>query len=198
MLDDRDNLDLLIDSALANYAEPKAGLEDRVLTQLEAHLASTRANEIMPTRKRWLPRLPIWTIAFPLAACAILIVILLPRTTHRPPAQQAQRNAAQTQSAQNNTTPQPSRPREHHTQPHLVAARVSRHTAHKPAPLPKLDVFPTPRPLSPEEQAMVRFVATTPPSEIQAIQQAQQQEDKPLHIAAITIQPLKPLDETEK
>jgi hypothetical protein len=75
---------------------------------------------------------------------------------------------------------------------------MSRHTTHKPAPLPKLDVFPTPRPLSPEEQAMVRFVATTPPSEIQAMQKAQQQQDEPLHIAAIVIQPLKPLDETEK
>ncbi len=195
MPDNHDDLDQLIDSALANYAEPNIGLEDRILTQLEAHRASTRANTT-PTRKRWLRKALIWPIALPLAACAILIVIFLPRTTHQSPTQQAQRSTApQTQSAQNNAAPQP---REHHTQPHLAAARASRRTTHKPAPLPKQDIFPTPRPLSPEEQAMAHFVANTPPSEIQAMQQAQQQQDKPLHIAAITIQPIQPLDETEK
>lgn len=183
MPDDRDHLDLQIDSALSSYAEPHAGLADRILT----HLASTRANATTSTRKRWLP----WAIALPLTACAVLILLLLPRTTRPPHTQQVHRSTLpQAQSAQNTTIPQPSHPRERHTQPHLVATRASRHAAHKPAPLPKLDVFPTPRPLSPEEQALVRFVATTPPSEIQAMQRAQQEQDKPLHIAAITIQPI--------
>jgi hypothetical protein len=190
MPEERDDLDLQIDSALAHYAEPSAGLEARILTQL----ASVRTSETAPARKRWL----LWPIALPIAACAILLVVFALRYTHKPTTQQAQRTAPQTQSAQNTTIPQPSPPRKHNTQPHLVAARVSRHITHKPAPLPKLDVFPTPRPLSPEEQAMVRFVATMPPSEIQAMQKAQQQQDQPLHIAAIVIQPIKPLNETEK
>jgi hypothetical protein len=42
----------------------------------------------------------------------------------------------------------------------------------------------------------VRFVAHAPPSEIKSLQEAQQKQDEPLHIAEIQIQPLKPLDET--
>ncbi|HEX8812227.1 MAG TPA: hypothetical protein VF742_09575, partial [Terracidiphilus sp.] len=60
--DNQDHLDLLIDSALSTYAEPRAGLEARVLKHLAAQ----------PARRRWLP----FAIALPIAAaCAILLVI---------------------------------------------------------------------------------------------------------------------------
>jgi hypothetical protein len=49
------------------------------------------------------------------------------------------------------------------------------------APLPKLDVFPTPQPLTPEEQALAAIVAQAPPTELAALIQSQQA-DAPLAI----------------
>jgi hypothetical protein len=79
---------------------------------------------------------------------------------------------------------------------HLLEARPH-HTAAgaKPAPLPKLDVFPTPRPLTREERAMVVFVAQAPESERKALIEAQEQFDAPLSIAAIQIPAIEPPQE---
>jgi hypothetical protein len=60
------------------------------------------------------------------------------------------------------------------------------------APLPKLDVFPTPQPLTPEEQVLAVFAAKAPLTERQALLDAQKQADAPLSIAALQIQPLDP------
>ena len=70
-------------------------------------------------------------------------------------------------------------------------------TAPAPAPLPKLDVFPTPQPLSSEEQALVHFVTHTPSSELQAMQKPTQEQDEPLHIAEIVIQPIASPDKSD-
>jgi hypothetical protein len=61
-------------------------------------------------------------------------------------------------------------------------------------PLPKREVFPTPQPLSPEEQAFVEFAARAPETERQLFIEAQKRDDAPLSIAAIEIQPLDPPD----
>jgi hypothetical protein len=61
--------------------------------------------------------------------------------------------------------------------------------------LPKLDVFPSPQPLSPEEKALVSFAARAPEPVRQALIDAQTQADAPLNIAAIEIQPLDPPDQ---
>jgi len=60
--------------------------------------------------------------------------------------------------------------------------------------LPKLDVFPTPQPLTPEEQAVAISAFQIPAAEFQAVVVGQQQEDAPVSIAAINIQPLEPPD----
>jgi hypothetical protein len=198
-LDERElnsSFDRGIDSALANYAEPDAGLEGRVL----ARIAEVRAEEEMPSLRRWLP----WAIALPVAACTLLIVALLLRFagqspvppvlySHKPPAQMAPESAMvqAPQIPERRTEPRP----------HLVASRAAsrnaQQTASKPAPLPKLDVFPTPQPLTPEEQALVHYVTNTPPSERKTLLAVQNQSDAPLSIAAIEIPPLQPLDKTD-
>jgi hypothetical protein len=177
MPDDHDNLDLLIDSALCTYAEPRAGLESRVLKHLTAR----------PTRRRWLP----FAIALPLAACLVLLILLIPRHDRIEPVHQAQHTPAPL--PEQVTAPSPA-PRPHTLKPRAVFA----HTTPAPAPLPKPDVFPTPQPLSPEEQALARFAAHTPVSELKTLQEAQQKKDEPLHIAEIQIPPLEPLDKTDK
>jgi hypothetical protein len=178
MPEDRE-LDQLIDSALSTYAEPRTGLEASVLANLAADTSKPE-----PTRRRWLP----WAIALPIAACIVLMLMLYPRHDRTEPIRQAQREPAlHTQATPENSIAQAAQIPEHKPRPRVVASHTT-HTA--PATLPKLDVFPTPRPLSSEEQALVHFVATAPASERNAALAAQQQVDEPLHIAEITIQPL--------
>jgi hypothetical protein len=61
--------------------------------------------------------------------------------------------------------------------------------------LPKLNVFPTPQPLTPSEKALVTYIAHAPEAERNALVDAQKQMDAPLSIAAIDIQPLEPPEE---
>ena len=180
--DPQSNLDLLIDSAISTYAEPRAGLEARVLEHLNAR----------PARPRWLP----FVIALPIAACAILLLLLIPRHDRVEPAHQVLHSPAPTpHSAPESSIARASRTPLRQHQSRVIASSVPG----APTPLPKLGVFPTPYPLSPEEQTFVRFVAHAPASEIKSLAEAQQKKDEPLHIAEIQIQPIKssdPLDKT--
>jgi flagellar motor protein MotB len=180
MPDERENL---LNSALSSYAEPDEHLETRILANLAEHTGKPAS-----TRRRWLP----WTIALPLAACAVLFAILVLHSKHQQPTvQQAQRETQPpAQTAQQSAPPQPPSISAHSPKLQTVAVRATRPTAHKTTPLPKLDIFPTPRPLSPEEQALVHFVATAPASERDAVLAAQQKLNEPLHIAEIVIQPI--------
>jgi len=187
MPDDRE-LENLLNSALSSYAEPDAHLETRVLARIAEH-RSTRANH----------RRLAWAFALPIAACTILLTLFVLPHRHQQPAQQAHNTVASPQPQsiqQRETTPVPSNPPQQ-PKPRLVAAHTQQRTAPKAAPLPKLDIFPTPRPLSPEEQALVRFVATAPASERNAALAAQQQSNEPLHIAEIVIQPIASTDKPE-
>jgi hypothetical protein len=56
--------------------------------------------------------------------------------------------------------------------------------------LPKLDQFPTQRPLTNQEKLLIAFVTQIPESEQKAILEKQRQADGPLHIAALSIQPI--------
>ncbi len=176
-------LDQLLDSALSTYAEPRTGIEARVLANLSAQ----------PTRRRWLP----WAIALPIAACIALLLLLIPSHNRTKPIRQAQHNTApQTQPAPQNSLAQATPVPSHQPKPRILAAHAAPHLATAQAP-PKLDVFPTPHPLSREEQAMVDFVANAPLPIIQAVQKAEEQQDEPLHIAAIVIQPIPSPDKPE-
>lgn len=50
-------------------------------------------------------------------------------------------------------------------------------------PMPKLDVFPSPRPLSPEEQALVAFALRAPSEAKKAVVEDQQHWDDPIIVA---------------
>lgn len=180
-----DDLNSMIDSALTTYGDPgpDSGLEQRVLARVAAEAASS------PLR-RWLP----WAIALPVAACLLIFVISRLEISHSPDTHstgvtQASEPAAARPVPQPALQPAPARRGE-------SAARKSRPQsvaiAAKSAPLPKLDVFPTPQPLTPEEQALVAFVRQAPASEHQALLEEQEKKNEPLRIAAIHIPPLEP------
>ena len=186
MPDDRDKLDRLLDSALANYADPgpDSGLEKRILNRVVAEAAPE-------PRRRWMA----WAIALPVAAVVLLFVLLShPGANRQPGTPQAnvvQRPVAPSIDAANRLSGRPSPIRRSETplhEPHLRRKTL----AAKSAPLPKLDVFPTPQPLSPEEQALVNFAARATKSEREALVAAQRETDTPLSISAIEIKPLEP------
>lgn len=147
----QDDLDRVLDAALAKYAaEPRAGLEERVLANLRAEAARG-------TVRAWWQ----WSVLAALAAVAVIAVALSWRTgSHpttpvavtRPTTQSRQVAGSGEQSgvrlpAERGTRKTP----KHHAEAVVMVA----------AP-PKLDQFPSPQPLSEQEKLLRAFVAENP------------------------------------
>jgi hypothetical protein len=190
MHEDRDldplELDRLIDGALGTYANVDSGLEQRVLARVAAAHAPAR-------RRHWM----VWTAALAAAACLLLFLLL----EHRKPALAPKDNANKTLHLQ--PAPKANRPQEppaaqrtngprRGSQPKAVTNSLA-------AQLPKLQVFPTPRPLSPAERALADFAMQAPDSARASLVEAQKQADAPISIAAIQIAPIQisPLDSSQ-
>ncbi|HET6168876.1 MAG TPA: hypothetical protein VFE01_01795 [Terracidiphilus sp.] len=182
------DLDLLLDSALRTYADPGAdsGLEQRVLARICAESTPSPWH-------RWIP----WTIALGAAACLLLIVFSAPKRTrllssgiaHQ--AFQSQTPSTSTARRERALVPIPASVAAHGTQRSVLTAH--RHSATlvaKASPLPKLNIFPAPRALTPQEQALIAFATQVPQQQAEAVIEAQKQSAAPLTIAALTIQPL--------
>jgi hypothetical protein len=187
MQDERDQLDRVLDSALATYADPgpDSGLERRILSRI--------ANEAAPApRRRWLA----WAIALPVAAGLLLFMLVShpwsnqPLTTPeanasrqpvQPSIEAARRPAARPAPARRSKASlrKPQLPRK------TLAADSSRP--------PKLDIFPSIQPLSSDEQSLVNFGVHAPQSERESFMAAEREADAPLRITAIEIKPLDPL-----
>jgi hypothetical protein len=188
---DDNKLDQLLDAALSTYADPgpDSGLNERVLAHIAAATEPIPAPLLRPgkgstNRRRWLP----WAIALPATAC-LLLFFFVPKTAP-PRSSQAKQASPQppfaTMRAENLLASKSGTTRR---KPQLQpVARVV-----QPAPLPKLDVFPTPRPLTAEEQALAVFISHASDSERKALIESQKQFQAPISIAAIRIPPLEPL-----
>jgi len=191
---DKDDLDLLLDAALSTYADPgvDSGLEARILARVTNSQNSVES-ETAP-RRRWMP----WVFALPAAAC-LLLFFTVPKTPHAPSGQapQMQRSElhpsviAHSDPSATFLTAQPRRARTparaaQYKPAQLIASAVAR---------PKLGVFPTPRPLTPQEQALVVFATRTPEQQRETVVEAQKQDNEPLSIAAIHIPPIEPPEE---
>src|SRR5947209_1850246 len=104
---EKDQLDLLLDSALATYADPgpDSGLEQRVLAELESGRQSGQQRRATAGTRRWLP----WAIAVPIAA-GLLILWLSNARIMRTPATQPpstlQANRSQSSPPGSISTPQ--------------------------------------------------------------------------------------------
>jgi hypothetical protein len=185
---DQDELDEMLHSALNTYGDPgpDSDLAGRVLARVAA------ANMQRPSR-RWLP----WAIALPVAAGVLILVTLFTsRPSSRPADHIDQAHVLQ---------PQPA-----HASRSIASAistpnrrtRVARAKAHDalvaatPLRLQKRDVFPTPQPLTPAEQALADYATHASPADRQALIETQQKIEEPLSIAAIQIQPLAPPDQS--
>jgi hypothetical protein len=138
-----DALDHELDTALAKYAvaDPRMGLEERILANLQAE------REHAPNRAWWR-----WSAAAAFAVVVFVIICLAgtgiwraPTITQRPPAME----------------PQIQLPA-----PHVASDSTAKPLAHRPNPVapadPKLDQFPSPQPLSDQEKILASYVDAYP------------------------------------
>ena len=221
---DKDDLDLLLDSALSTYADPgpRAGLEERVLSALNAAPIVGGSRGIQAPEYRQTKgdgdfrpgplsfqyilakfNVPIsrrrlaWAIALPIVAGLLLFWLSTPATIKAP--------FIHTQQA-HQTNPSPPIPlaaapqfsmrtsRRHATRVIESALPPSDAQVADAVARPKLDVFPTPQPMSAEERALVVVAMQTPLPLRKALAEAQQ-DDPPIHIAATHIPPLESPDQ---
>jgi hypothetical protein len=162
-------LDALLDSLLSTYsaAEPRAGLEKRILANLR------QAEE---------PKLRFWMQPWLLGAAAALAALVLVLALLRP-AQPS--HVAPIQARKPETSPQ----KKDVSVPLPVRRRVSAHTERASATMRKVNdeaqgmplssrpaVFPTPMPLSEQEGFMFLYLANTPKEEL--IAQGHREEER--------------------
>lgn len=173
------NLDRLIDAALGTYAEADSDLERRVL----ARIACQRT-------PAWRKGPLGWVSALAAVACLLLAVALMHRGAARAPVADRRNVPALPQAPVMSEAPIASR----------IPQRSSRSAHHRPTEnaagrslairLLKQEIFPMPRPLSPEEQVLAEFVARAPEAERESLIEAQEHSDEPIAIAAIRIEPI--------
>lgn len=154
----RDELDRMLDAALAKYAtaEPRPGLEERVLANWRAERAR------VPDRAWWRCSVIAAVMAVFLATLALtwrsdkhphLVVANRPALTTQPPKERAMQTVSNAQS--NGVRPvRPNATRK-------VAAPPSPPTVAIARP-PKRDRFPSPQPLSEQEKILQSYVAENP------------------------------------
>jgi hypothetical protein len=169
--------DEMITAGLRSYAEPEEIPEARVVLAR----VMERAQTIESRRKR------IWAWAIPVAACAMAAMVVgfiwVLRVPRIPP-------IAWTPPAAVVASVKPPLAREVRTPrrtPHRSLLRVAEA---QPEPLPKLDVFPSPRPLNSEEQALTTLARPGKTAVAQQVLEAQKHIDDPIDIADLRIRPL--------
>lgn len=196
---DRPDPDGLIDSALGTYAHADFGLEHRVLARIAAE----------PTPAPRFPRM-IWAAALAAATCVLLLIFVL---MHARPARAPESNARKTPAAEPapKETARTNETAQANPQPVQRSGGVQRRqqardsdraeikaTTALAARLPRQEIFPTPRPLSPAERALVTFATRAPVTTRDSFVAAQQQADAPIAIADLRIAPIQipPIDLT--
>ena len=179
-LHDKDPLDRMIDAALASYADPgsESGLETRVLARIEGE-----------RRRRTLRGWFLWAGGLALAA-SLLLLFFSKVQVRRAPATIGDAphplTATESPAPKISVNPLPT-PR-----PRRASAPIQQHKRETLPQPPKLPVFPSPAPLSAEEEALVHLATRTTSDERKAILAAQQDTVRPLHIASISISPIDP------
>jgi hypothetical protein len=144
-------LDEQVDAALAKYAaaEPRAGLEERILANLRVHERTTT-------------RVPWWRWAGAIAVALLITVLLRWRLEHHAPPQIVNHPVIPQQQTRPEVTardtpirnvPPAIRIAPRRRRNHLLSAATLASAA------PKLDQFPSPRPLTEQEKLLAEYVS---------------------------------------
>jgi hypothetical protein len=148
--EDKNQLDQWLYSALKQYgeAEPRAGLEGRVLANLRA--ANVRAS----AKRTWWP---VWAAVAAGIAIAGVSFVAFGNKSAKKETVAVQRPSLRLPKAPIATSPAP-----------VLISSASRKPAHRPsvravkAPEPRLDQFPAPRPLTQQEEMLISYVEGRP------------------------------------
>jgi hypothetical protein len=165
--DRADELAQKLDAALAKYAavEPRAGLEDRILTNLR----TKREDLPYQASSRW-----SWAVA----AAVLIIGALFAWRLIWPSRLQVSNHPAAAQHDSLKPAPQIA---SNAVGPKLMPrhGKTSKKPSHEATAEtnPKLDVFPSPQPLSEEELALAQYVRNFP-SDAKSVAQAQEASEK--------------------
>ena len=153
---ENDALEREVNATLATYAavEPRVGLEERVLANLRAERERARA------WWRWPALGALAAVAVFTLAVSLLWRSQTPSVTAHPPAPtgRSDRGTGTRIAAKNGDGV-------NHPMVRSAMKRPARHGAPQPAVVaqgPKLDRFPSPQPLSEQEQLLVRYVKEFP------------------------------------
>jgi hypothetical protein len=185
-----DDLDPVLDAALAKYstAEPRTGLEDRILANLRAERVA------IPDHGWWK-----WSVAA--AAIFVVVAVIWAWRSDRPfrpaiathPSTATPQQQAGTKVASRDLNPgQPNK-----------AAPIRRAGVHPPqanatqAAIPKLDQFPSRQPLSAQELALARYVSNFP-QEASLIAKLQEDYEKEIQRQMKTVRSETEFSDSEK
>ncbi|SRR6266567_6296091 len=185
---DQDRLDQWLDAALqeSGNAEPRMGLDGRILANLAAEKAGMTA-----WRRRW------WAFGV-VAAMAVVVVVLWSGSgsSYRKSARKLANNtpSAAQKTSRGNAPPEIERSVEATVQP-----RTRQHPAKtvEAAKAQRLSQFPSPRPLSEQEQLLARYVRESP-GEAVMVAQAQAERQKELEKLAADESSKVDLDQLER
>jgi hypothetical protein len=165
-MDDKE-LEQILQGGIASYAdgEPLAGLEDRILAR--AGMANARRS------------MAGWWAVVALGVAALVGIALYLRVGLAE--SQPVRVASEIKASLPAKPPLPD-----------ATIRVLRRRApsHRAAALPKLRVFPTPSPLTPEERLLLAMVKQDPEGTAEAFDSFRRRGSEPLEIAPLVIPPL--------
>jgi len=178
---ERDELDRLIDSELARYAEPRVGLEQRVMARISLDA------ERLPRCRRLL-----LMMAAPVAVSLLIFTYFMQRTPaprHEqivlaPPA--ASTAHVENKSAGRNLSPNSVSRVHERSQKQLPRDRGLLIANERP----KLETFPALQPPSASERAVMRFAAEASAAEREALATPNQELTEPIRITALHIPPL--------
>jgi hypothetical protein len=152
---DEKRMDEMLDSLLAAWSdvEPRPGLETRLIAQLRAEAETKTARHPMFF---WL-----WTSSAVAALAMVLIAVYVLRPGDMPqpptiPVASIPVLPVEVPANGHNPTVKESRPPAITVEPAVIAEDVRK------------EVFPTPSPLSPQEELLVRYLARTPREEVAA------------------------------
>ena len=164
-----------IDAALRTYAEPPVVASD---PRTAAAAILERALEPQRRRSWW-----AWAVPAGAAVAAVVVVLVLSLRTPTAP------------SISSTPVPLPTAATPHAMPSAPVASpvRPMRRLAHLPsphaAPLPEQTVFPTPAPLSNQEQALIMFARTAPPAVRQSVIDEQSRWGEEAKVGASSVPP---------
>lgn len=182
---DRDQMDGRLDRLLKEYGEvePRPGLEDRIFARVRTEAAPNR----------WLLR---WAWSLAGAATAVLLIVMWSGIARRPlrspqdtgRASEA-KNSAQAPAVIGANVPSASHPRT--LRVHRAVASLARRRE------PRLDRFPSPRPLSHQELALVNY-AWRFPDEAMLVAKRQAQFEEEIREAEQAFDKSSPVSDQER